>query len=61
MPIQTLAAFLKTIVYFKTASDDALQTISNILHTLAEKGAIAYDRQQVHILDEALLRHISTL
>jgi CRP/FNR family transcriptional regulator len=37
------------------------QTISNILRALAEQGAIAYDRQQVHILDEALLRHISTL
>lgn len=37
------------------------QTISNVLHTLADAGAIRFDRQHVNIIDEEILRSIAML
>ena len=37
------------------------QTISNVLHTLADAGAIRFDRQHVRIVDEPTLRSIAML
>ena len=39
----------------------AAQTISNALHALEDAGAIQFDRHQIVIVDENLLRSIALL